>query len=79
MAYAERMLEQDLRTYSAAQPLPGRVIFDRGIPDILGYLTRPLNLLSVLFLERRIGSWISRRKESPRGSGMRIPSLLRTG
>ncbi|WP_240722597.1 AAA family ATPase [Poseidonocella sp. HB161398] len=38
MAYAERMLEQDLRAYSAAQALSGPVIFDRGIPDILGYL-----------------------------------------
>ncbi len=39
MAYAERMLERDLRAYSAAQALPGPVIFDRGIPDIMGYLT----------------------------------------
>ncbi|WP_323779342.1 AAA family ATPase [Leisingera sp.] len=39
MAYAERMLEQDLRAYSAAQALSGPVIFDRGIPDIVGYLT----------------------------------------
>lgn len=34
MAYAERMLEHDLRAYSAAQSLSGPVIFDRGIPDI---------------------------------------------
>ncbi|WP_158966073.1 AAA family ATPase [Chachezhania sediminis] len=39
MTYAERMLEHDLRAYSAAQALPGPVIFDRGIPDIMGYLT----------------------------------------
>ncbi|MCR8549299.1 AAA family ATPase [Salipiger sp. P9] len=39
MAYAERMLERDLSADSAAQALPGPVIFDRGIPDILGYLT----------------------------------------
>lgn len=39
MAYAERMLERDLSAYSAAQALPGPVIFDRGIPDIMGYLT----------------------------------------
>ncbi|MEY8826857.1 AAA family ATPase [Sedimentitalea sp. XS_ASV28] len=32
------MLEQDLRAYSAAQTLSGPVIFDRGIPDIMGYL-----------------------------------------
>ncbi|WP_289154329.1 AAA family ATPase [uncultured Salipiger sp.] len=39
MAFAERMLEWDLRAYSAAQALSGPVIFDRGIPDIMGYLT----------------------------------------
>ncbi|MBR9765609.1 MAG: AAA family ATPase [Rhodobacteraceae bacterium] len=39
MAYAERMLERDLRACSAAQALSGAVIFDRGIPDIMGYLT----------------------------------------
>ena len=32
-AYAEGMLERDLRAYSAAQALSGAVIFDRGIPD----------------------------------------------
>tara|TARA_Y100000815_G_scaffold229273_1_gene218601 strand:- start:172 stop:546 length:375 start_codon:yes stop_codon:yes gene_type:complete len=39
MAYAERMLERDLRAYDDAQALSGPVIFDRGIPDIMGYLT----------------------------------------
>ena len=39
LAYAERMLERDLRAYSAAQTLSGPVIFDRGIPDVTGYLT----------------------------------------
>ncbi len=38
MAYAERMLERDLRVYEDAQALSGPVIFDRGIPD-MGYLT----------------------------------------
>lgn len=38
MAYAGRMLERDLSAYSAAQSLSGPVIFDRGIPDITGYL-----------------------------------------
>jgi len=36
MAYAERMLERDLRAHSAAQALSGPVIFDRGIPDLMG-------------------------------------------
>lgn len=39
MAYSERMLERDLRAYEDAQALSGPVIFDRGIPDIMGYLT----------------------------------------
>ncbi|WP_418594874.1 AAA family ATPase [Ponticoccus sp. (in: a-proteobacteria)] len=39
MSYAERMLERDLRAYEDAQALSGPVIFDRGTPDILGYLT----------------------------------------
>ncbi|MEY8827314.1 AAA family ATPase [Sedimentitalea sp. XS_ASV28] len=39
MAYAELMLERDLRAYEDAQALPGPVIFDRGIADIMGYLT----------------------------------------
>ncbi|RBO52692.1 ATPase [Rhodovulum sp. BSW8] len=38
-ACAERMLERDLRAHRAARALSGPVIFDRGIPDILGYLT----------------------------------------
>ncbi|MFW2545103.1 AAA family ATPase [Primorskyibacter sp. 2E107] len=39
MAYAERILERDPRADSAAQALPGPLFLDRGIPDILGYLT----------------------------------------
>ncbi|MBN8190192.1 MAG: AAA family ATPase [Rhodobacteraceae bacterium] len=39
LAYAERMLERDLRAYRDAQALSGPVIFDRGVPDITGYLT----------------------------------------
>lgn len=39
MAYAERMLERDLRAHSAAEALSGPVIFDRGAPDVMGYLT----------------------------------------
>ncbi|AVW92090.1 AAA family ATPase [Celeribacter baekdonensis] len=39
VAYAERMLEQDMHSFSAAQALSGPVIFDRGITDIMGYLT----------------------------------------
>ena len=33
------VVERDLRAYEDAQALSGPVIFDRGIPDIMGYLT----------------------------------------
>ncbi|NIZ10065.1 AAA family ATPase [Pseudooceanicola sp. HF7] len=38
LAYAERMVERDLRAFKDAQALSGPVIFDRGVPDIVGYL-----------------------------------------
>lgn len=38
-AFAELMLAWDLRSYREAQALPAPVIFDRGIPDVIGYLT----------------------------------------
>jgi predicted ATPase len=38
VAFAELMLEADIRSYEIAQELSGPVIFDRGIPDVLGYL-----------------------------------------
>ena len=38
MAYAERMLERGRRAYEDAQALSAPVIFDRGFPDILGYI-----------------------------------------
>lgn len=37
-AFAERMLQCELRSYHEAPGHDGPVIFDRGIPDILGYL-----------------------------------------
>ena len=38
-AYALKMLERDLGAYRAAESLAGPVIFDRGIPDVFGYVT----------------------------------------
>lgn len=38
VAFAERMLERDQRAHKTAGALSGPVIFDRGIPDIVGYL-----------------------------------------
>jgi predicted ATPase len=37
-AYAELMLAWEIRSYRAALGLTGPVIFDRGVPDVLGYL-----------------------------------------
>jgi predicted ATPase len=37
-AFAELMLAWDLRSYREARGLDGLVLFDRGIPDVIGYL-----------------------------------------
>ena len=37
-AFAELMLGWEIRSYRAALSLSGPVIFDRGVPDVLGYL-----------------------------------------
>ncbi len=37
-AFAELMLSWELRSYRAALRLSGSVIFDRGVPDVVGYL-----------------------------------------
>lgn len=37
-AFAELMLTWEMRSYRAALALGGPVIFDRGVPDVLGYL-----------------------------------------
>jgi predicted ATPase len=38
LAFAELMLSWEMRSYRAAQKLTGPVIFDRGVPDVIGYL-----------------------------------------
>lgn len=43
LAFSELMLSWELRSYRMAQDLHGLVFFDRGIPDVAGYL-RLLNL-----------------------------------
>lgn len=37
-AFATRMLARDMASYRNAASLSGPVIFDRGIPDVIGYL-----------------------------------------
>ena len=37
-AFAELMLSWEIRSYRAALELAGPVIFDRGVPDVAGYL-----------------------------------------
>lgn len=36
--FAELMLSWDMRSYRDAAGLSGQVVFDRGIPDVIGYL-----------------------------------------
>jgi predicted ATPase len=38
LAFAEAMLTWEMRSYRSAQELAGPVIFDRGVPDVVGYL-----------------------------------------
>jgi len=38
LAFAELMLSWEMRSYRAAQEIAGPVIFDRGLPDVVGYL-----------------------------------------
>ncbi len=38
LAFAERMYEFERRSWRAAHELRGPVIFDRGVPDVVGYL-----------------------------------------
>jgi predicted ATPase len=37
--FAELMLSWELRSYATARDVHGPVLFDRGIPDVIGYLT----------------------------------------
>ncbi len=39
MAFADLMLGWELRSHREAFSLPGPVLMDRGVPDVLGYLT----------------------------------------
>lgn len=36
--FAELMLSWELRSFESARHLPGPVLFDRGVPDVAGYL-----------------------------------------
>jgi len=37
-AFAELMLSWEMRSYRLAETVAGRVFFDRGVPDVIGYL-----------------------------------------
>jgi len=37
-AFAEQMLAWEMRSYQMARTIEGPVFFDRGVPDVLGYL-----------------------------------------
>lgn len=38
LAFAELMLQRDTQSYRLAQELSAPVVFDRGVPDVVGYL-----------------------------------------
>jgi predicted ATPase len=38
LAFAELMLAREMRSYHMAEDQPGPVFFDRGVPDVVGYL-----------------------------------------
>lgn len=38
VSFAELMLSHEMRSYREAQELTGPVLFDRGVPDVVGYL-----------------------------------------
>jgi len=38
LAFAEKMMERDLQAYEAARAQPAVTFFDRGLPDVIGYL-----------------------------------------
>jgi predicted ATPase len=38
LAFAELMLAWEIRSYHTAEDQPGPVFFDRGVPDVVGYL-----------------------------------------
>jgi predicted ATPase len=38
LAFAERMFQWEIRSWHAAHNVPGPVFFDRGVPDVMGYL-----------------------------------------
>ncbi|MGH9158415.1 MAG: AAA family ATPase, partial [Vicinamibacteraceae bacterium] len=50
-AFAELMLSWDMRSYHMAQNEDGLVFFDRGVPDVVGYL-RLLGLPVPAHMER---------------------------
>jgi predicted ATPase len=51
MAYAELMLSWDMRAHRLARASPKVVFFDRGVPDVIGYL-RLLGLAVPVHMER---------------------------
>jgi predicted ATPase len=54
LAYAEMMLAWDIRSHHMAQEFTGPVFFDRGIPDIIGYL-RLIGISPPQHLEKAAG------------------------
>jgi predicted ATPase len=60
-AFAEKMLERDIAAWDAARQLEGPVIFDRGIPDVVGYLQWSGLPLPELFVQAAVERRYNRR------------------
>jgi predicted ATPase len=61
LAFAERMLAFEIKSYRAAATLDRPVVFDRGVPDVVGYL-RVSGLLVPAHIERAARDYRYHRK-----------------
>lgn len=61
VAFAELMLSWELRSYRMAEAEPRLVFFDRGIPDVLGYL-RLLSLPVPQYMEKAASTFRYNRR-----------------
>jgi predicted ATPase len=77
-AFAELMLCREMRSYRPALRLSGPVIFDRGVPDVLGYLHLS-NLPIPSHVERAAQIFRYIPKRLSRRLGVRSSGSMRNG
>ena len=78
--FAEMMLALDMRSYAAWAARPGTVFFDRGVPDVIGYLRLFLGPVPphITDAARRFGpaAYDERCRSLPlQPPGLRVPAL----